>query len=85
MDKKMVIASAAAALFVLGTAGSAMAGGHEAQEGKVKCVGGNSCKGHGECQTATHDCGGKNECKGKGWVSLSADECKDAGGAIEES
>jgi len=84
MDKKTVIASAAAALFALGAAGSAMADGHGemGETGKVKCVGGNSCKGHSECQTASHDCGGKNSCKGKGWVSLTPAECEAAGGEL---
>lgn len=87
MDKKTVIASAAAALFVLGAAGGALADSHgdHGETGKVKCMGGNACKGQGECHTASHDCGGKNSCKGKGWVKLTPDECEAAGGTLAES
>lgn len=84
MNKKTVIASAAAALFVLGAAGTVSAdshGGH-GEEGKAKCVGGNACKGQGECHTATHDCSGQNSCKGKGWVQLTPEECEAAGGTL---
>ncbi len=85
MDKKTVIASAAAALFALGAAGTAAADEHGGtSEGKVKCDGGNACKGQGECHTASHDCGGQNSCKGKGWVYLTPEECEAAGGTLAE-
>jgi uncharacterized membrane protein len=83
MDKKTVIASAAAALFAIGAAGGVAADSHGGSEdGKVKCEGGNSCKGQGECQSASHDCSGKNACKGKGWVYLTPEECEEAGGEL---
>ena len=86
MDKKTVIASAAAALFALGSAGTAAAGHHEGEteDAKVKCIGGNACKGQSECHTATHDCGGQNSCKGKGWVTMTPAECEAAGGKLAE-
>ncbi len=86
MDRKTVIASAAAAFFALGAAGGVSADSHggNAEDGKVKCVGGNACKGQGECHTASHDCSGKNSCKGKGWVYLTPEECDAAGGKLAE-
>lgn len=86
MDKKTVIASAAAALFALGAAGGAAADSHGkgSEDGKVKCMGGNACKGQGECHSAGNDCSGHNGCKGKGWVYLTPDECEAAGGELAE-
>jgi len=84
MDRKTVIASAAAALFALGAVGAASADSHGAEDGKVKCVGGNACKGQGECHAAGQDCSGKNACKGKGWVYLTPEECEAAGGKLAE-
>jgi len=84
MDKKTVIASAAAALFALGAAGTATADGQArgGEDAKVKCDGANACKGQGECHTASHDCSGQNACKGKGWVYLTPEECEAAGGEL---
>ena len=86
MDKQTIMASAAAALFALASAGGAAADSHgdAAETGKYKCMGGNGCKGQGECHTASHDCGGKNSCKGKGWVYLTPEECEAAGGELGE-
>ena len=61
-----VLATAAAALFALGTAPAAHAAGADAT---VKCAGVNSCKGTSECKTAKNECKGQNTCKGQGWVS----------------
>ena len=82
MQRKTVIASAAAALFAVGFAGHAAADGHggAGEEAKVKCEGGNACKGQGDCHTASHDCSGKNSCKGKAWVYLTPEACEAAGG-----
>jgi hypothetical protein len=75
-----VLATAAAALFALGTAPAAHAAGAEAT---VKCAGVNSCKGTSECKTAKNECKGQNSCKGQGWVSkASADACKKDGGTV---
>jgi len=79
---KMAIASAAAALFTLGVAGSAAADAHESGE-KVKCEGVNACKGQGACKTANHECAGMNECKGKGWVEMTPEECEKAKAEME--
>jgi len=81
VGKGIVIAGAAAALILGGTA-VARAGSHGG--GGVKCVGGNACSGKTECGTAKHDCAGKNECKGKGWVMAdSAEACEKLGGEAE--
>jgi uncharacterized membrane protein len=76
--KRIVLATAAAALFTAGvTLGTAQADQHESSE-TVKCKGVNACKGQTDCATASHDCSGKNACKGKGWKKMSAEECEKA-------
>ena len=77
--KSLIIASAAAALFIAGGAGVGAAEGHDA---KIKCEGANACKGQGACKTASNDCSGHNECKGKGFLKLSQADC-DAAKATE--
>jgi hypothetical protein len=75
----LALATAAAALFALGTAPAHAAG----DAATVKCTGVNSCKGTAECKTANNDCKGQNSCKGQGWVTKSsAEECMKAGGSV---
>jgi uncharacterized membrane protein len=75
----LAIATAAAALFALGTAPAAQA----ADDAGVKCAGVNSCKGTSECKSAKNDCKGQNGCKGQGWVKKSsAEECTKDGGTV---
>jgi hypothetical protein len=66
----------------------ALAGGMtpaKAQEGKVHCLGANSCKGKSECHTPKNACKGMNACKGKGWVYMdSAKACTDEGGTVHD-
>lgn len=79
----VAIATAAAALFSMGTVLSTSA--HAAGDAKVHCVGANSCKGTSDCKTAKNDCKGQNACKGMGWVAKkSAAECKEAGGTVDK-
>ena len=64
----VVLAAAAATLFVAGcqsTGGTPM---QSADSGavKVKCYGANSCKGQAECKTAMNACKGQNTCKAQG-------------------
>jgi hypothetical protein len=64
------IATAAAVLFAtlpLHAAGAA--------EGKVQCMGVNSCKGHSACKSAKNECKGQNACKGQGFMEMSQTEC----------
>ncbi len=76
----LAIATAAAALFAMGTTVSTTA---QAADASVHCAGANSCKGTSECKSATHSCKGQNSCKGQGWVSKSSEsECKAAGGTV---
>lgn len=76
----IAVASAAAALFALGTTATVA---QAADAPMVKCAGINSCKGHSECKTAKNECKGMNACKGQGWVNkASAKECTDAGGKV---
>ena len=76
----LAIATAAAAMFALGTAPVAT---QAAEDGSVMCAGVNSCKGTAECKTAKNDCKGQNSCKGQGWVKkASAEECTKAGGTV---
>jgi len=78
--KTMIIASAAAALFLSGsvTAQAAEAAGGD----EVRCAGINACKSHGACAGAGNACAGQNACKGKGIVKTTADDCKAKGGTI---
>ena len=77
----VAIASAAAALFALGTTVSTQV--QAAEDGAVKCAGINTCKGSSDCATAKSECKGHNSCKGQGWVSKkTAGECTAAGGTV---
>jgi uncharacterized membrane protein len=73
--RSAIVVSAAAALFIAGTAGAAHAEEGGAAPGKVKCVGVNSCKGHSDCKSAGNSCQGKNSCAGKGFMMMSQAEC----------
>jgi uncharacterized membrane protein len=81
--RSAVLAAAAAAIFVSGTAGIASAAHHEGEE-QVKCHGVNECKGQSECNTDHSACNGKNDCAGKGWIKMSAEECEKAKAAQKE-
>ena len=81
-SKGMLIAGAAAALFLSGAV-TARAEDKAAGE-KVSCTGINACKGQGACAGAGHSCGGQNACKGKGVVKATAEECKAKGGKVAE-
>jgi hypothetical protein len=56
----------------------------KATEKAVKCVGVNDCKGKGSCKSAKNDCKGQNACKGQSFAELSAKECSDKGGKVEQ-
>lgn len=76
----LAIASAAAALFAMGTVSTTV---QAADEAPVHCAGVNSCKGSSECKSAKNECKGQNTCKGQGWVSKKSEkECTDAGGMV---
>jgi hypothetical protein len=66
----VAVATAAAAVFAAGLAGTA-----SAQEVKVKCYAANACKGKSECKTSMNQCKGKNACKGKGFEMMSEKAC----------
>ena len=77
----VALASAAAALFAMGTTLSTAV--QAADQAPVHCAGINSCKGTADCKTAKNDCKGQNSCKGQGWVGKSSEaECKAAGGTV---
>ena len=81
--KGLMIASAAAALFLSGAVGARAedkAGGDQ-----VMCSGINACKGQGSCAGGGHSCAGQNSCKGKGNVKTSAADCKAMGGKVADS
>ena len=80
----MLLASAAATLFVAGGAGLATAAHHEADEAKIECQGVNSCKGQSACKTAESECAGQNSCKGKGFLKLTREECEKAKAEMDE-
>lgn len=82
--RSRMLASAAAALFVAGSAGAAFAAADPAGEAKVKCEGVNQCKGQSACKTAKHACSGQNACKGQGFEMMTPDECTAAKAAMHE-
>jgi len=75
---RIVLAAAAAALFVAGHVASAAE-----DADKVKCEAANACKGQSACGTAKSSCKGQNACKGQGFLMLSEDECKEAKAKLE--
>ena len=77
-NKGILIAGAAAALFLSGAVGARAedkAGGDQ-----VLCQGVNACKGQGACAGGGHMCAGQNSCKGKGALKTTSAECKNKGG-----
>jgi hypothetical protein len=80
-SKGMLIAGAAAALFL---SGAVTARAEEKTGEKVSCAGINACKGQGSCSGAGNSCAGQNGCKGKGVVKATAAECKEKGGKVVE-
>lgn len=78
--KTMIIASAAAALFLSGSIAAPAADAAGADE--VRCAGINECKSHGACAGAGNACAGQNACKGKGIVKTTAEDCKAKGGTV---
>jgi uncharacterized membrane protein len=82
-SKGVLIASAAAALFLSGAVNARAeekAGGDQ-----VMCSGINACKGQGSCAGGGHSCAGQNACKGQGNVKASAADCKAKGGKVVTS
>jgi hypothetical protein len=78
--KSLIIASAAATLFLTG---AVVAHAEEKMGGDmVRCMGINECKGHGSCATAHNACNGQNGCKGQGISKVSAADCKEKGGTV---
>jgi uncharacterized membrane protein len=75
-------AALAAAAFTLAVSGAMLTKTAAAAEGKIQCIGVNSCKGHSECKTASSSCTGLNACKGQSWVSKTKAECKTLKGKI---
>jgi hypothetical protein len=76
-----IIAAAAAAMLIAGTA---LAAPMQLAEGaKGHCMGANACKGQSACKTATNACAGQNACKGKGFTEGTKEECDKAGGTFE--
>jgi hypothetical protein len=76
----ILLATAAAALFMSGTVVAAEQGA--SKEAKVQCGGINACKGQSECMTATSSCKGGNACKGQGFVTTSKKDCDAKGGKV---
>ena len=81
--KTILIATAAAGLFLTGAVG-ARAAEQAGGDSKVMCEGVNACKGQGACATAHNECAGKNGCKAKGAVEMSTGDCKAKGGKAQE-
>jgi hypothetical protein len=73
----VAVATAAAAVFAAGLAGTA-----SAQEVKVKCYAANACKGKSECKTSMNACKGKNACKGQGFEMMTEKACVERLGRV---
>jgi len=71
--KKIILATAAASLFLAGPAFA-----EEGADKQIKCEGANACKGQSACATAGSSCNGKNACKGKGFLMMTEAECDEA-------
>ena len=82
-NKGVLIAGAAAALFLSGAVSARAA--EKAGGDQVTCSGINSCKGQGTCAGGGHSCAGQNACKGQGNIKASAADCKAKGGKVVES
>ncbi len=78
--KKILLATAAASLFLAGPAFAA----DDKGEAKVKCEGVNACKGQSACKSVGSSCAGKNACKGKGFLMVTEEECEDLKAEGEE-
>ena len=85
---KTLVAGAAVAGLVAGTAVSTVAASKSFQDDATKtskkkaekhaCKGKNSCKGNGGCKTGDAGCKGKNSCKGKGGCATDGSNKKPA-------
>jgi uncharacterized membrane protein len=69
-NRRLLIASLASVLAL-----PAVAGAHDAGEGKVPCYGVNKCKGTGDCGGEGTSCAGSNSCKRKGFIDMDKDTC----------
>jgi hypothetical protein len=77
--KGVILATAAAGVFLAAGCATQGQSGATASAGGVKCSGVNACKGQGACKSTTNNCKGQSSCKGKGFVMMSSDaECKAA-------
>lgn len=81
MNKKMMLASAAALLF------TAQAGALHAEESaqatsddKIQCGGTHSCSGNSDCKGNGSSGAGENKCAPYGFKLLTAEECEAKGG-----
>jgi hypothetical protein len=84
LSRGSLLATAVGLLFLSNTALAQSSAPTSAQQGKVKCLGANSCSGQSACKTATSPGSGQNSCAGKGFVfTASTKECKDKGGKPE--
>ncbi|MGO9603067.1 MAG: hypothetical protein ACLQAT_06635 [Candidatus Binataceae bacterium] len=86
ISRGSLLATAVGALFLSGTALAQNSSNPTTppppdQQGKVKCVGLNSCNGSSACKSATSPGPGQNSCAGKGFTLTATEkECKDKGG-----
>ena len=69
----IVIAAAAATLFLAGSVASTVSTPANAAQGK--CMAGNACKGQSACKGAANACKGQNACKGTGFSMTSEKQC----------
>jgi uncharacterized membrane protein len=79
----ILVATAAAGLFLAGAVQANAASHEEAKGSDVMCEGVNECKGKSACATGSSSCTGQNECKGKGVLKMSAEDCKAKGGTAQ--
>ena len=77
MNKRTLIATAAA-LFAAGTIASVASA-----QSSIHCGGTNACKGQSACKGGATACKGQNACKGQGFTpAKDAAECSTKGGKV---
>jgi len=84
LSRGSLLATAVGMLFLSNTALAQSSAPTSDPQGKVKCLGANSCSGQSACKTATSPGPGQNSCSGKGFLfTTSVKECKNRGGTPE--
>lgn len=80
----MTMAVSAAGLFAASVSAAVANPGQTGTVAQVHCYGVNACKGLNDCKTEYNECKGQGACKGQGYLRMSAQDCEDAGGIVQD-